>query len=427
MVDVLTVVSSDKRFPLDVSALMASGQVRLVHTFRTGAECLRSFEIDSDTARKLVLIDGVISDISSANLCDALRMAYPNLGLIMVTDKSDVECVQRAMLAGARDIIDRSASTVELERVIERVNEITLSHMTDKRNGSGSFTLPGSHRGRAESFLPTSESASVIVSVIGARGGAGRSSIASVLAWLAAESSVDTALVDFDLQFGDLGFLFGATGQQSPQHEHTLSDFLQHVANTSDGTSPRRFGRVLTPNLTLLAPLAVPEKAELMASSLPSALDALRREFELVVVNTGAFWTLFHAELLERSDSAVVVLDQTVVGVRATKMLRDLCRRLGVPPSRLVYVMNRVRSDGLRAGEVAEVLHTDEVFCVREADQESARDLDNAAIAQLCERGAAFVAELAAVLDELALRNDLALRNVTSMRFALRRSGSRRG
>ena len=428
MVDTLTVVSSDKRFPLDVSALMASGQVRLVHTFRTGAECLRALELDCDAMQRIVLIDTLISDISPANLCDALRVSYPDMGLVMVADKRDVESVQRAMLAGARDIIDRGAHAGELTQVVERVHE-TVSALAPVGGGYRRDGLVSPSGQRAYTGATRSLAASgVVVPVIGARGGAGRSSIASVMSWLAAEGGLDTALVDFDLQFGDLSFIFGATGQESVVGEADLSAFLRCAGEGDTELSTRTFGRSLAANLTLFSVRAVPEKAELMAAQLPPALDALRREFDLIVVNTGAFWTLFHAELLERSDVVLTVLDQTVVGVRATRVLRDLCRRLGVPPSRLLYVMNRARREGLRADEVAEVLAADEVFVLSDEGPEFARELDGGALIQLCERGAGFIAELAAVLDEVAVRSDLSLRSVAQVRSSVRRgAGGSRG
>jgi len=396
----------------------------MVHTFRSGAECLRALELDDGATRRVVLIDSVVSDLSPANLCDALRVAYPDVAVLLVAAHSDIEATQRAMLAGARATIDRYAGSAELEQVIERVQETALAQEQGARVRKAA-TYGGDISGRSAD--------GVIVPVIGGRGGAGRSTLSCALAWLAAESGVDTALVDFDLQFGDLNFLFGmgSGGQLQTEgctdDEANLFSFLHELRDGGTAAVTRRFGRQLGECLTLYAPQPAPERAEAMSDMLPAALDALRREYALVVVNTGAYWTLFHAELLEYSAAALCVLDQTVPGVRATRILKDFCRRLGVPSSRLLCVMNRTQPDGLRAAEVAQVLRTDEVYCVSDGGRELASLLDSGDAGGLFARGAGFLAEVAVVLDELAVRSDLVLRSSASMRFSMRRKAALKG
>ena len=415
--DVLTLVSSDKRFPLDVARLMATGEVRLVHTFRTGSECLRALSLDDQTTRKLVLIDNIVSDISPANLCDAIRMAHPNISIIMVVEKSDVEGTQRAMLAGAKSTISRQASPLELTRTIERVIEASeFSHrLAQPAQAAAGAALQNGHA------FGDYQQRGVLVPFIGARGGAGRSSLSISLAALAAEAQIDTALLDCDLQFGDLRFIFGTTQQDEGD------DLLRFVQEAGQAGNSRRtagcvhrFGKQVSSHLRLYTPQAIPEKSEALAQYLPAAIERLREEHELIVVNTGAFWTLFHAELIEHSDLVMCVLDQSIVGVRATVELREICKRLGIPASRLLYIMNRIKDVSLRPEEVAEVLHTDKVFPVDEAGVGLRTLFDSGNLQGLVNQGA-FMAQLYAVLDELAIRSDLNIHDSLSLRFAMRR------
>ncbi|MCL2679971.1 MAG: response regulator [Coriobacteriia bacterium] len=411
---------------------MTSGKVRMVHTFRNGAECLRALALDDPATRRLVIIDTLISDISSLNLCDAIRLAHPHLGIIVVTQSDDVAYVQRAMLAGARGTIARQASKSELHNVLERVSEVASLIGGSAAQSAGDVTRTFAHLNPGEF-----DQRAVVVPVIGARGGAGKSTIASALAYLAAQANINTALVDFDLQFGDLSFLFGATGQQFDQHATTCGggDLAEFVSALVAGHTPhsftqghsatRAFRRQLAPNLWLYAPRAAAEKAESLAQALPLVLQKLQQEHQLLVINTGAYWTLFHAELLERSDLALCVFDQTVVGVRATTELKNVCRRLGIPASRLLFAMNRARQSGLRAEEIAQVLGADQVFSVREAGPELAILFDSGQLDQLFEQGT-FMAELFVILDEIAVRSDLNLHDTAAVRYAMRRDGGAR-
>ena len=425
LLDILTLVTSDKRFPLEVTNLMASGEVRLVHTFRTGSECLRALALDDTASRRLVLIDKVISDISPANLCDAIRLAHPNLGIIMVVEQEDVEGVQRAMLAGAKATISRQASSFELSALLERVIEAVkdCSSLMSLQSSAVAGQATALHSSSGQNY-GAYEHRGVLVPFISARGGAGKSTLSSSLAYLAAEAHIDTALIDFDLQFGDLNFLFATT----PPSDDLLT-FLQETAQTRTGLkateSLRRFGRQLAPNLRLYAPRAAAEKSESLTQFLPAALERLRSEHDLLIVNTGAFWTLFHAELLEQSDLVICALDQTIIGVRATAELRELCRRLGIPPARLLFVMNRMKDSGLRSQDVSAILQTEKVFSIFDAGTELAALFDNGDFSQLLHQ-AAFMAEVYAILNEIAVRSDLCIHDAVSLRFAMRREGGTR-
>jgi MinD superfamily P-loop ATPase len=347
------------------------------------------------------------------------------------------------MLAGAKATLSRRASAAELRQTLERVIEVSTACGLAQLGGGTSNVATGASSARYD--LRDYGHKGVIVPFVGARGGAGRSTLSSSLAYLAAEAHIDTALIDFDLQFGDLNFLFAATsnmaGQQraslhtsrqdegSPREDDDLLTFLQeaseeHVSSRVAG-SLRRFGRQLVPNLRLYAPRAAAEKVERLTHLLPAALENLRSEHELLLVNTGAYWTLFHAELLEQSDLAICVLDQTIVGVRATTELREICRRLGIPSARLLFVMNRAHSLGLHPSEAAEVLLTDKVYCVHDAGTELATLFDSGDFTHLLEQ-ASFMAELYEILDEIAVRSDLCIHDALSLRFALRREGGTR-
>lgn len=448
--DVLTLVSSDKRSPLEVSSLMVSGEVRLVHTFRTGSECLRALSLDDLSSRRVVLIDSLVSDISPANLCDAIRMAHPQLSVLLVVEQEDVEGVQRAMLAGAKATISRGAGVSELSRVLERVIE-SACMLTGKQFsrsgsvGSGQSALSQTGTTYAAQSFGDYGNRGVVVPFIGARGGAGRSTLSSSLAFLAAEAHIDTALIDFDLQFGDLGFIFGSTGQQSvtgrtgqqsaydsfqswdPQPEHDLFAFLEEAARNHERMrsteSLRRFGRQIMPNVHLYAPPVAVEKTEKLAQYLPEALDRLRSEHELLLINTGAYWTLFHTELIEQSDLALCLFDQSIVGIRATSVLCELCRRLGIPSSRLLLVMNKARQAGLSPQDVAEALSAEKVFSIRDQGFELSMLFDSGDFAQLNSE-TALMAELFEILDEIAIRSDLCVHDAVRMRFAMRREAS---
>ena len=316
------VVSSDLDMGQFLVTLLDEAQFRGTTLFRTGAECLSALDNVPDDVSLTVVVDGALSDVAPLNLAAAVRTRCPEAGVIFsVTPASDA-IIERAMLAGARAVVERTRVEVDFIPTVKRVS------VTAGRRSAGSF---GAAAGESK------QGSSIVVA--GARGGAGRTTISALLGWAAARRSIDTALVDFDLQFGDISFILNA----SPQS--TLVDMVRDLA--TGAADPRTYGHEVGNGLSIYSPSPMPEQAELVAPRVGQVLRALQDAHELVVVNTGAFWTLFHAELLDSADMCVLVFDQTAAALRATVQVKGLCQKLGIPDARMVFVMNRVASRGI--------------------------------------------------------------------------------
>ncbi|MDR1775458.1 MAG: hypothetical protein LBS17_03250 [Actinomycetes bacterium] len=405
----LVVVSSDRRFPLDVTALMRRGVVRIARTFYSGAECLRALELeDAGTAGagggggvcRVVLIDGIVSDIAPNNLCDALRRRCATAAVVMVIEERDVASVERAMRAGAAATIARHAGLEELHEVVCRV----IERQRGFAGGSAGVGAHALHYGTDGVFVP----------VVGSRGGAGRSTIAAGLALLAAERGVDVALLDADLQFGDMGFLFGA------RMHATLLELDR--ALTSGGVSARSFGLAVDEHLTLYIPQTEPEKEDLLTGRMQPICEALRCEHQLVIANSCSHWTVATGELVEAADLALVVCDRTMIGMRATKSLFGMLRRLGIARAKLVTVMNRADGSQMSTDEARELLSVDELQLVRELTGREKRLLDYAELRELFDRPGQLAADLALLLDEVASRSSLNIAGVGLVRQSMQQT-----
>jgi len=120
-----------------------------------------------------------------------------------------------------------------------------------------------------------------------------------------------------------------------------------------------------------------PEKAELVAPRAGLILRDLRRRYDLVCVNTGAFWTLLHAEIMDASDVILMLLAPRASSVRATVLAKALCHRLGVPDAKVSYVMNRYTGRGaVSARDAAAALQANEVVPLADGGPEVSAYLD---------------------------------------------------
>lgn len=397
-VEIVAIVSSDPYTRLGSGELMSSAVARSVQRYRSGAEVLRMVDLDPRFAGAVVVVDNRVDDIAPLNLVDALRSSAHDLDVIVALDGDSPELVKRAMLAGARAAVRRECSDADLELAIQRVIAARPSRTSGRLDGAGLHASRGA-----------------VISFVGARGGAGRSTLASLVAALAARGGVDTGLLDFDIQFGDLSLLFGAASDTS---------LYSVVGQIDSGGVPEGFGRTLLENMTLYTPTPAPEKAELLSGKVHAAISALAGRHQMLVVSTGAFWTLLHSELLESSDQIVCVLDQTVPGVRATVTLSEHFDRLGLASARRLYVVNRVRPTGVNPKEISRALGIDRVWPVPDGGQDVALALDAGGVDLVADMKTSVIPAIASVLDEIAMRSAVPLRSADTMRKDMRRPHS---
>lgn len=177
--------------------------------------------------------------------------------------------------------------------------------------------------------------APVICAVSGA-GGSGVTTLIAAMAACSAHAGLRTAVLDLDLMFGNLYELFGV---------ETLHD-LGLLANQA-GSAPLdeaaivRSSMRVGPGLTLWGPIATPERAELLGRAVEMLIGVLRRESDVVFVDTSRTWTDAVAGAVAGCDRCLMVCGHAVGAVTALERAVSMVSRLGVPRTRMVCVVNR--------------------------------------------------------------------------------------
>lgn len=102
----------------------------------------------------------------------------------------------------------------------------------------------------------------------------------------------------------------------------------------------------VAPGVTLWGPVAAPEQAELMARPVELLLDVLRRESDVVFIDTSVFWGDAVAAAVAASDRCLVVGDAAVSSATSASRVIELASRVGVPRTRMSAVFNRFGARG---------------------------------------------------------------------------------
>lgn len=167
-----------------------------------------------------------------------------------------------------------------------------------------------------------------VLTVVGAGGGTGKSTVAALCACCARESGRKTVIVDADLQFGDIAFLLGCS---NPLRVDELVEAPLRIESASEeGRLP----------VVVAAPKRL-ERSELAAAGFSQVIDLLRKRFDVVVVNTGPTWGELHMQLMEASNGVLFLVDQRPSSLRACRHVLDLCTRCGIASQPFLFAVNR--------------------------------------------------------------------------------------
>jgi secretion/DNA translocation related CpaE-like protein len=183
--------------------------------------------------------------------------------------------------------------------------------------------------------------ATPVVAVLGGAGGAGASTLAGMLACLAARGDGSSALVDADLVGGGIDLLLGAERTQGWRWPR-LSGAEGHVGDLRpylpvvDGVS--------------LVSMARGPAVDLARDPLAAILGSLRRSHDLVVLDPGRSLAAASREAIRLASRVLLVVPG---GVRAVAAARELVRALALDEAEVVL---RHGVHGLSAAAVADAL-----------------------------------------------------------------------
>jgi pilus assembly protein CpaE len=265
-------------------------------------------------------------------VAEAFDRSHPEIMVLIAAELSSDEWI-RAMRAGVRDIVAPGAIEGELPAAVRRA----LGAAALRR-----ANLVG------EPLAPSSR----MITVLSPKGGAGKTTIATNLAVaLADRRPGSTALVDLDVQFGDVS----AALQLTPVH--TLAD-VGRANGSVDTTTLKVFLSSHRSGLYVLcAPDAPAEADDITAATTTEALRLLGADMPYVVVDTAAGLDEAALGAIELSSDILLVCTLDVVSVRSLRKEIDALDALGMTGSRRHLVVNRADNRvGLTVQDVQEVI-----------------------------------------------------------------------
>jgi pilus assembly protein CpaE len=280
----------------------------------------RAAEAGVDELPEVVVVHDLIGPMPALDLVRDVALRFPAVGVVLLTADPSPAMLASAMNSGARGVIGMPLSYEELGARVEAAASWAA--------GVRRHLAPG------RTALPAVAGGS-LVAVAGAKGGVGTTVVAVQLALAAHASGRSTALVDLDLQGGDVASYLDVQFRRSVADLADIADVSSRVLH--DAMYVHESGLAL-----LLAPADGERGEDVTDRAARLVLTALRQRYEVVVVDCGTQVTSANAVAVETADTAVLVTTPDVVAVRAAKRMVRMWDRLQIrKPEDTTAAVNR--------------------------------------------------------------------------------------
>ena len=248
----------------------------------------------------------------------------PGLIVILVAP-ADVEgsVLRAAIRSGISDVLE---APLTISTVTDALRE---AERTQNRRRKVPTTEPAPPRSEGR-----------IVTVMAAKGGSGKTVVASNVATLLARwgDPARVVIADADLQFGDVALVL----QVDPKHT------VVNAAKEGERLDTEFLDSVLASHSSGLRVLAAPLEPA-FADEVPSPrytriLEMLRDSFDYVVVDTAPSFDERLLSILDKSDIVLFVVDMDLPSVKNAKLALETLRILNYPANKIRLVLNRSNS-----------------------------------------------------------------------------------
>lgn len=285
----------------------------------------------------IVLMDINMPDMDGITATGEMSLKTPYSQVIIMSVQAERHYMKQAMAAGARDFQPKPFTSDELISCIRRVYEIgrPIYRQIEAIERAGpqiAAQTPQQAAAQADGGAP-------VIVVYSSKGGIGTSTIAVNLATALQQLQGDVALMDGDLQFGDVSVHLNI------QPSRTMVDAI-HKGELDTELLPELMLAHNSGLKLLLAPHQ-PELADSVTPEmLPKIIKTLKRQFNAVIVDTQTQLTDKTLSILDNADHILVITSPELPAIKNAKLFLDLAAQLEIASERIDVVMNYAKLPG---------------------------------------------------------------------------------
>lgn len=231
----------------------------------------------------ILIVNSSAADADAVNLAERVVMRKPRTFVVLLVPDNNLETIQNANAAGIHNITLFPTDGKDFCSYLQRVYNSESSRIA-ALNSNERVTW-----------------SSKVITIYGAKGGLGKTTIATNLAIKLAGKNKKVCIIDMDLQFGDVHVFMDI------EPKETISDLIQDMS-TPTIDSVRTYMNIHSSGVHVLCAPKSPEYADMIsADRIQGLLGLLRGYYDYVIIDTGANFADTTLSALEASTTILFV------------------------------------------------------------------------------------------------------------------------
>lgn len=286
------------------------------------------YEFILNTKPDIVMVDISFDTRYSLEFIAKLNSRHEDGYIFVSSTDNSPNLIMQAMHAGAREFLLKPYNKNDLEKALEKVKKVSKKEKTEEKKGK-------------------------VFTVFSNKGGIGKTTIATNLAYSLADiTKQKVALVDLNLQLGDIATFMDL----SPSFD--LSYLIKNMDRADESFLLSSLEKYKNKNLYVLAEPSYLEQAEEITSEkISDMINKLRETFSYVVIDTSSHFDSKTLAALDMTDYIFMVMIVNLPSIRNAQRCLDLFKRLGYEDEKIKILINRYnKNDEIKIDDVEEVL-----------------------------------------------------------------------
>jgi pilus assembly protein CpaE len=309
----LLIVDPDVNYRTDLKKTLVRGGIDVIGEADYGADAATLLDTLKPDAVAVAWQDPTVR---AEQTLESASQSLPAAPLIVYSDIEDLASARRAVHAGAHDYLTKPVSahdfTDSLNNVFARIERQRLAEAGGKPVANG-----------------------IVISLFGAKGGIGKTTLATNLAVALAQLRQESVvLLDIDTRFGDVALVLDL------QPETHITEAVNNIDEIDRTNIKSYLTRHSSGIYVLAAPTRPSEWRQVQPTHVERLIRLLQETHDFVVLDTPGFFTELVGTALDLSDLVLLVTTLDVSSIKDCAMAVDMLSQADFPMDRVKLIIN---------------------------------------------------------------------------------------